>query len=118
MSAQDRTKPNNRRKTPCAAPDDIERAAWDSGVRHVAGVDEVGRGPLAGPVVAAAVIMPPGVHIPHVTDSKKLLPEEREELAELIQRQAVAWAIGLVPAPMIDACNILRATHLAMRQAL
>jgi ribonuclease HII len=111
-------KTRRRRKTPYAAPKAIEREAWERGIRYIAGVDEVGRGPLAGPVVAAAVIMPPDVHIAHVTDSKKLLPEEREALAEEIQRQAVAWAIGLVTAPMIDACNILRATHLAMREAL
>ena len=118
MTADEQAKSGRGRKMPSAAPSDLEQVAWASGVQRVAGVDEVGRGPLAGPVVAAAVIMPPGVHISHVTDSKKLLPEEREELAEEILKQAVAWAIGVVPAPMIDACNILRATHLAMRQAL
>lgn len=118
MAVDSSKKSTRKRKTPYAASKEFEKAGWERGLRHIAGVDEVGRGPLAGPVVAAAVIMPPDVHIRHVTDSKKLLPQEREALAAEIQRKAVAWAIGLVPAPMIDACNILRATHLAMREAL
>lgn len=117
-AAKPEKKRGRQRKTPYAALKTFEKEAWERGIRYVAGVDEVGRGPLAGPVVAAAVIMPADVHIAHVTDSKKLWPEEREALAEEIKRKAVAWAIGLVPAPMIDACNILRATHLAMREAL
>lgn len=112
------TQPKSRRKLPPAAPKTIEREAWGRGIQLIAGVDEVGRGALAGPVVAAAVIMPPNVHIPHVTDSKLLWPEERVILAEKIKKLAVAWAIGMTPAPMIDACNILRATYLAMREAL
>lgn len=84
----------------------------------MAGVDEVGRGALAGPVVAAAVIFAPETHVAHVTDSKLLLPDERELLCDKIKQLAVAWAVGLVPAPMIDACNILRATYVAMRQAI
>ncbi|MCE5239719.1 ribonuclease HII [bacterium] len=106
------------RRTPPAAPKRLELEAWSRGLRYVAGVDEVGRGPLAGPVVAAAVIFPPDVHIPHVTDSKLLRPEEREELAERIRAEALAWGVGLVPAPLIDAINILRATHVAMREAI
>ncbi len=106
------------RRTPPAAPRTLELEAWSRGLRYVAGVDEVGRGPLAGPVVAAAVILPPDVHIPHVTDSKLLRPEEREELAERIRAEALAWAVGLVPAPLIDAINILQATHVAMREAI
>jgi ribonuclease HII len=106
------------RRPPPTAPNQHETEAWAQGLRYVAGVDEVGRGPLAGPVVAAAVIFPPDVHIPHVTDSKLLRPDEREELAEQIKAQALAWALGLVPAPMIDAINILRATHVAMREAI
>jgi ribonuclease HII len=111
-------KAGRARKPPRAAPKTFETEAWGRGLRHVAGVDEVGRGSLAGPVVAAAVIMPPEVHIPHVTDSKLLWPEEREALAAQIMAQAVSWAVGLVPAPMIDACDILRATYVAMREAL
>jgi ribonuclease HII len=117
-AASSARKPGRARKLPRAAPKTFEREAWGRGVRHVAGVDEAGRGALAGPVVAAAVIMPPDVHIPHVTDSKLLLPQDREALAEQIAARAVSWAVGLVPAPMIDACNILRATHLAMREAI
>ena len=111
-------KSGRARKPPRAAPKTFESEAWGRGVRYVAGVDEVGRGALAGPVVAAAVIMPPDVHIPHVTDSKLLWPEEREALAAQITAQAVSWAIGLVPAPLIDACDILRATYMAMREAI
>jgi ribonuclease HII len=107
-----------QRKTPYAASKLIEKEAWARGLTCIAGVDEVGRGPLAGPVVAAAVIMPPDAHIRHVTDSKALWPEEREALAAEIMRTATCWAVGIVPAPMIDACNILRATYLAMREAL
>ncbi len=110
--------PPRRRQAPPAAPRTFELQAWGRGLEHVAGVDEVGRGPLAGPVVAAAVIFPPGVHIPHVTDSKLLQPEEREALAQEIERRALTWALGLVPAPLIDAINILRATHVAMREAI
>jgi len=113
------TRKNGRaRKLPRAAPKTFEQEAWGQGLRYVAGVDEVGRGALAGPVVAAAVIMPPDVHIPHVTDSKLLWPEAREALAEAIMARAIAWAVGLVPAPMIDACDILRATYVAMREAI
>ncbi|MEN6642223.1 MAG: ribonuclease HII [Armatimonadia bacterium] len=108
----------SRRKLPTAAPKTFEREAWGRGIRYIAGVDEVGRGALAGPVVAAAVVMPPDAHIPHVTDSKLLLPEERVMLAEKIKKVAVTWAIGMCPAPMIDACNILRATYIAMREAI
>lgn len=111
-------KPGRPRKLPRAAPKTFETEAWSRGLRRVAGVDEVGRGSLAGPVVAAAVIMPPEVHIPHVTDSKLLWPEEREALAAQIMARATSWAVGLVPAPMIDACDILRATYLAMREAI
>lgn len=106
------------RQAPRAAPKTLELAAWGRGLRHVAGVDEVGRGPLAGPVVAAAVIFAPEVHIPHVTDSKQLSPTLRETLAEQIKAAALTWGVGLVPAPLIDAINILQATRMAMRQAI
>jgi ribonuclease HII len=84
----------------------------------VAGVDEAGRGPLAGPVVAAAVILDAGRPIEGLADSKKLSPTRRELLAEEIRRHAVAWAVARVDAPQIDAMNILAATMLAMRQAV
>lgn len=84
----------------------------------LAGVDEAGRGPLAGPVVAAAVILPEGYALPGLGDSKALTHAQRERLAPLIREQAVAWGLGVADAAEIDAHNILRATHLAMRRAL
>lgn len=107
-----------RRRLPPAAPRTLERQAWAEGYQLVAGVDEAGRGALAGPVVAAAVILPPTSRIPHVTDSKLLSPEDRAALWERITAEAVSWAVGVVAAPDIDRLNILRATHRAMREAL
>src|SRR6185437_14294350 len=87
-------------------------------VRRVAGVDEAGRGPLAGPVVAAAVILDPRRRIPGLADSKLLTPEAREALAPRIRARAVAWAVAWADREEIDAINILQATLLAMRRAL
>ena len=84
----------------------------------VAGVDEVGRGCLAGPVVACAVSLPEGLTIPGLNDSKKLTPARREELAPLIRDQALAWGLGIVWPARIDKINILQATFEAMTQAL
>ena len=92
--------------------------AWRAGLGRVAGVDEAGRAPLAGPVVAAAVILAPGARINGLDDSKRLLPVERERLYGLIQARAVAFAVGIVDAGTIDRVNILEATRLAMRVAL
>jgi ribonuclease HII len=86
--------------------------------RLTAGVDEAGRGPLAGPVVAAAVILDPRRRILGLKDSKQLLPEQRESLALLIRGRALCWAVGWAECHEIDALNILQATHLAMRRAL
>ena len=86
--------------------------------RRVAGVDEAGRGPLAGPVVAAAVILDPKRRIRGLADSKQLTPEERERLAPLIRARALAWAVGWADREEIDCLNILGATFLAMRRAL
>ena len=86
--------------------------------RRVAGVDEAGRGPLAGPVVAAAVILDPNRPIRGLADSKVLTPEEREVLAPRIRERAVAWAVGWADRDEIDTINILQATFLAMRRAL
>src|SRR4029079_13161558 len=83
-----------------------------------AGVDEAGRGPLAGPVVAAAVVLDPRKRIRGVRDSKQVDPEEREELAIKIRRSALAWAVAWADVEEIDCLNILEATHLAMRRAL
>ncbi|MGB5346884.1 MAG: ribonuclease HII [Woeseia sp.] len=86
--------------------------------RKVAGVDEAGRGPLAGPVVAAAVILDPARPIAGLADSKKLSAPRRASLAECIRRDACAWAIGWADAEEIDRLNILVASHLAMRRAI
>jgi len=96
----------------------FERALWDQGITHVAGVDEAGMSPLAGPVVAAAVILPVGLKIRHVDDSKKLDPETRDKLAVVIKEKAVAWAIGEVSNTEIDEINIYHAGLLAMRRAV
>lgn len=87
-------------------------------VRYIAGVDEVGRGPLAGPVVAAAVILPEDFSVLGVNDSKKLSEKRREELYEMILREAVAWSIGMRDNEVIDRINILEATKEAMTEAV
>ncbi|MGA2286070.1 MAG: ribonuclease HII [Dehalococcoidia bacterium] len=100
---------------------DYERPLWKQGLRLVAGVDEVGRGPLAGPVVAAAVILPPGARFPwlaDVRDSKLLSAARREELAEKIRAGALAVGIGAVVPERIDALGIAPASRLAMAEAL
>ncbi|MYE14856.1 MAG: ribonuclease HII, partial [Gemmatimonadetes bacterium] len=91
-------------------PLEYERHLWGCGIARVAGVDEVGRGPLAGPVVAAAVILPEGVRIEGAADSKTLTPAGRSELAREIRERAAAVAIGAASAREIDRINILRAT--------
>jgi ribonuclease HII len=96
----------------------VERGLWQQGVTLVAGVDEVGAGPLAGPVVAAAVILPADVSIPDIDDSKKLLRPVRERLDALIRETAVAWALGACSAQEIDALNIYQAAREAMRRAV
>jgi ribonuclease HII len=84
----------------------------------VAGVDEAGRGPLAGPVVAGAVVLDPRRPIAGLRDSKVLAPAERESLARAIRERALAWALGWSDASEVDVLDILQATHLAMRRAL
>ena len=88
------------------------------GLHLICGVDEAGRGPLAGPVCAAAVILPEHLQISGLNDSKKLTDKKRRELFPIIQEQAVAWGIGLASETEIDEINILQATFLAMRRAL
>lgn len=85
---------------------------------HVAGVDEAGRGPLAGPVLAAAVILPRHPALPGLTDSKALNAARREDLAAAIERQALCWSVGRAEPAEIDTLNILQATLLAMKRAL
>lgn len=96
----------------------IEDSFYAQGYRVICGVDEAGRGPLAGPVCAAAVILPEHLEIPGLTDSKKLTDKKRRELFPLIQEQAVAYGIGLASREEIDEINILKATFLAMERAL
>ncbi|RBP50936.1 ribonuclease HII [Arenicella xantha] len=84
----------------------------------IAGVDEVGRGPLAGPVVTAAVILPDNYDLPGLTDSKKLTARRRELLSSAIKEQAVAWTLGEATVAEIDTINILQATMLAMQRAV
>lgn len=95
-----------------------EKRLWSDGVAAVAGVDEVGRGCLFGDVVAAAVILPPGLELPDVDDSKKLTAAKREQLFDLIVREAVAYGIACVDAATIDRINIKQAARLAMKQAV
>ena len=95
-----------------------EKRAWQSGARLVAGVDEVGRGSLFGCVVAAAVILDPAYRVRGLRDSKLLLPERREVLAERIREHAVAWAVAAVDAARIDQINIYHASRAAMRDAV
>ncbi len=85
---------------------------------HICGIDEAGRGPLAGPVVAGAVILPKDCEILFLNDSKKLSEKKREALFLEIQEKAVAWSVGIVGPETIDTINILQATYLAMRQAI
>ncbi len=90
----------------------------DAGTLLVAGVDEAGRGPLAGPVVAAAVILSPRFPVEGVTDSKKLTPRRREILSRTIKERALAWAIARAEVEEIDRINILQASLLAMQRAV
>ena len=86
--------------------------------KFICGIDEAGRGPLAGPVVAGAVILPKDCDILYINDSKKLSEKKREELYETITKKAVSWAVGIVEQDVIDKINILQATYEAMRQAI
>ncbi len=96
----------------------IERTLWATGIVHVAGVDEAGMGPLAGPVYAAAVVLVPGSRVVDVNDSKKLDAKERERLAIEIKETAFAWAVGIATAQEIDSINIYWAGLLAMQRAV
>lgn len=95
-----------------------ERKLWDAGKEYIAGVDEVGRGPLAGPVVTAAVILPKDFSILGVDDSKKLSPKRRDELFDQIKEAAICYAIGRREPERIDEINILEATKEAMQEAI
>ena len=96
-----------------------ERKLRAAGFSSIAGIDEAGRGALAGPVVAAAAILPEKFRHKRLNDSKQLLPDRREEIYhDLTSNVSIIWAVGIVEAPEIDAINILRATHKAMRIAI
>ena len=95
-----------------------EKEAWASGFLRLAGIDEAGRGPLAGPVVAAAVILPQGCALDGVRDSKQMTPKAREAAFPVIQEQALSTGIGVVSREYIDEHNILKAALEAMRRAI
>lgn len=97
---------------------EIENSLKGKGFKYIAGVDEAGRGPLAGPVYAAAVILPDGAELTGINDSKKLTPKKREELFEKITEIAISYAIFSVDEKKIDEINILNATHKAMNGAV
>ncbi len=110
---------NPKRKRTRQSPTlEIEQALWVEGIESIAGVDEAGRGPLAGPVVAAAVILPKGLLIEGVNDSKKLSPKRREILFHAIYDKALSVGVGIVSHEVIDRINIYQATILAMRKAV
>jgi ribonuclease HII len=97
---------------------EIEKSHFEKGIVTICGVDEAGRGPLAGPVCAAAVILPEGLEIPGLNDSKKLTDKRRRELMPIIKEQALAYGIAFASHEEIDEINILQATFLAMERAL
>lgn len=96
----------------------LENELYESGVSPLCGVDEAGRGPLAGPVCAAAVILPRGIEIPGLNDSKKLSEKKREALYDVICREAVTYGIAFATVEEIERLNILQATFLAMNRAI
>lgn len=97
---------------------EIEQSWMEKGYEVICGVDEAGRGPLAGPVCAAAVILPPNLDLPGLDDSKKLSDKRRRELFPLIKEKAIAYGIAFADHDEIDEINILQATYLAMQRAL
>ena len=97
---------------------EIENGCFTEGYNILCGVDEAGRGPLAGPVCAAAVILPPNAEIPGLNDSKKLTDKKRRELMPVIKEMAIAYGIAFADEKEIDEINILQATYLAMKRAI
>jgi len=95
-----------------------EQDLLSQGYRLIAGIDEAGRGPLAGPVVAAAVVLPPGIRLYGLNDSKKVTPAKRAELFDEIKEKAVAWSLGIASVMVIDTINIYQATLKAMQEAV
>jgi ribonuclease HII len=109
------SKPKKKKQVPTL---ELEDFYWEKGFEHLAGVDEAGRGPLAGPVVAGAVILPKGLYIDGVNDSKKLSPKQREALYQRIFEVALSIGVGIVSHEVIDRINIYQASILAMRKAV
>ncbi|MFA4917409.1 MAG: ribonuclease HII [Syntrophales bacterium] len=97
---------------------DFEERAYQKGYKFIAGIDEAGRGPLAGPVVAAAVVLPPGYRNSEINDSKQLSAKKREKLYEIIKRDALSVGVDVVGSSVIDTVNILKATLMAMKEAV
>lgn len=95
-----------------------EKEAYAKGAKYIAGIDEAGRGPLAGPVVAASVVLPEGIFISGLNDSKKLSEKQREELYSIITEKAITYDVGIVDESIIDELNILNATKMAMEIAV
>ena len=114
MTKQERLERDIAKLAEMKAHEDELRAA---GYRYIAGIDEVGRGPLAGPVYAACVILPEDFDVPGINDSKKLSAKKRGELSDIIKERAVAWGIGIADNNEIDELNILEATKTAMKRA-
>ena len=115
MTKQERLERDIAKLAEMKAHEDELRA---EGYRYIAGIDEVGRGPLAGPVYAACVILPEDFDVPGINDSKKLSAKKRDELSDVIKERAVAWGIGIADNNEIDELNILEATKTAMKRAI
>ena len=115
MTKQERLERDIAKLAEMKAHEDELRA---EGYRYIAGIDEVGRGPLAGPVYAACVILPEDFDVPGINDSKKLSAKRREELSDVIKERAVAWGLGIADNNEIDELNILEATKTAMKRAV
>lgn len=98
--------------------DTFEKLAYEEGYKIIAGIDEAGRGPLAGPVVAAAVIFPPGYKNSQINDSKQISARKRERLYDVINEEAVAVGVGIAEADVVDRINILQASLISMREAV
>ena len=95
-----------------------EKELYKKGIKYIAGVDEVGRGPLVGPVVAACVVLPKDFHLDGLTDSKKLSEKKRNIFSDYIKKNAIAYGIGVIDSKKIDEVNIYEATKLAMKEAI